>query len=122
MRETGSSSVHNESSRTYAFIELEVVNETLLESRNTVIERESELVPVGKWATDVYLEEQMKSLIRKDDGQYIPNPECPLNQARIDEAENKKKEYEARLELAEDAVCAQFKNTTHRCLGGNSSS
>jgi hypothetical protein len=36
------------------------------------IEQELELVPIGKKATDAYLEEQMKSLIRNEDGQYAP--------------------------------------------------
>lgn len=60
--------MHNESSRTHAFIEREVVNNSLSEAGNTIIERESDLVPVGKRATDVYIEEQVKLLTRADDG------------------------------------------------------
>jgi hypothetical protein len=118
MRKIGSSSVHEESSRTHAFIELEVVNAGLLKAREAVIERECELVPVGKRATDVYLEEHNKSLIRTDDGRYIPNPECPLNHDRIDAAEAQKRQFEVRLEQAEETVRECFKNRRYRSLGG----
>jgi hypothetical protein len=47
LRATGMSSVHDQSSRTHAVIELEIVTKTLLEARDAVIEQESELVPVA---------------------------------------------------------------------------
>jgi hypothetical protein len=118
LRKTGSSTVHDESSRTHAVLELEIINKALLEARDAVIERESELVPVGKRATDVYLEEHKKSLIRTPEGQYVLNPELPLNQGRIDEAEAEKREYEVRLKVAEDAVEECFKSCRYPCLGG----
>lgn len=117
-RKTGSSTVHDESSRTHAILELEVVNKALLEARDAVTERESELVPVGKRATDIYLEEHSKSLIRTEDGTFMMNPERPLNQPRIDEAEAEKQEYEARLKSAEDVVTKCFNERQHPCLGG----
>lgn len=117
-RKTGASSVHEESSRTHAILELEIVNKALLEAREVVIERESELVPVGKRATDVYLEEQMFSLIRTPEGGWAQNPERPLNQLRIGAVEAEKKEYETRLEQAESVVANCFKNSKHACLGG----
>lgn len=118
MREVGSSSVHTESSRTHAFIEFEIINKALLEARNLVIERESELVPIGRKATDVYIEEQMKSLIKGDDGQFAQNPNRPLNQAKIDAAEAEKNLHEIRLEEAENSVNKCFQTSVHRCLGG----
>lgn len=118
MRATGSSTIHDESSRTHAVLELEIVTKTLMHLREAVIERESELVPVGKRATDVYIEEQMKSLIRTADGKYEPNPDCPLDQKRIDIVEAEKKRYEDRLKEAEEAVIACFANSQHTCLGG----
>lgn len=118
MRKTRSSSVHDENSRTRAVLELEVINKAFLEAREAAIERESELVPVGKRATDIYLEEQMKSLIRTPNGQYISNPERPLNQDRIDVAEAEKREYETRLRAAEDAFAECFRAYQHPCLGG----
>jgi hypothetical protein len=117
-RKTGSSSVHEESSRTHAVLELEVVDKALLEVRSAVVERESELVPVGKRATDVYLEEQMASLVQKPDGGWAQNPDRPLNQARIDAAESEKREYENRLEAAEREVADYFARSRYPCLGG----
>lgn len=118
LRKTGSSTVHDQSSRTHAVLELEVVNSTLLEARNAVIERQSELVPVGKRATDIYLEEVTRSLIKNEDGTYQQNPECPPNQARIDAAEAEKREFEARLAQAEADVSQVFASSPHPCLGG----
>jgi hypothetical protein len=118
MRKTGSSSIHDKSSRTHAILELEAINKALLEARDAVIERESELVPIGKRATDIYLEEYAKALVRTPDGKVIYNPEHPLNQGRIDAAEAEKREYEARLKVAEDAVAQCFKTCRHTCLGG----
>lgn len=117
-RKIGSSSIHDESSRTHAVLELEVINKALLEARDAATERESELVPVGKRATDVYLDEHQKSLIRTPEGQFIENPERPLNQGRIDAAEAEKQEYEARLKSANDAVTECFTTCRHSCLGG----
>lgn len=88
-RATGSSTVHDQSSRTHAVFEVEIVTRELLAARDAVVERQSELVPVGKRATDVYLEENLKGLIRMPDGTFAPNPEYQINQAAIDEAEAK---------------------------------
>ncbi|KIW14548.1 hypothetical protein PV08_07332 [Exophiala spinifera] len=118
MRKTGSSSIHDDSSRTHAVLELEIINKASLELRNAVIERESELVPVGKRATDIYLEEHKKTLIRTPEGKLVPDPEIPLNQERIDAAEAEKTEYENRLKAAEDAVAEYFEARQYPCLGG----
>ncbi|KAF2016755.1 kinesin family protein [Aaosphaeria arxii CBS 175.79] len=117
-RTTGSSSIHDESSRTHAVIELEVVTRRLMDAREEVTARESELVPVGKRATDVYIEEQSKSIIKTPEGKYIPNPGHPVNQAIIDAAEAEKAEYENRLRMAEDSVKACFDSPQNACLGG----
>lgn len=117
-RATGTSTVHDQSSRTHAILELEVVNHELLTARDAVIERQSELVPVGKRATDIYLEEMSRSLIKGADGKYSQNPDRPPDQARIDAAESEKNEYEARLKVAEANVDGVFASSPHRCLGG----
>lgn len=117
-RKTGSSSVHDESSRTHAVLELEIINKVLLVARNAVTERESELVPVGKKTTDSYIAEHQKSLIQTPEGHFVQNPERPLNQERIDAAEAEKKEYETRLKSAEDAVAEYFDTRRYPCLGG----
>ena len=118
LRATGSSSVHEQSSRTHAVLELEVVNRALLEARRAVVERQSELVPVGKRATDVYLEETTKSIIVKPGGGYEKNPDYEIDQARVDAAEADKAEHEARVAEAEQAVVDIIASSEFACLGG----
>ncbi|KAI0450522.1 kinesin-like protein [Xylaria acuta] len=118
MRATGSSSVHDQSSRTHAVLRLEVVNRRLIDARRAVTERESELVPVGKRATDISIEEQMRGLIKNAEGAWVPSPEYQINQQRIDAAEAEKAECEARVAEAEERVSAILSSDEVGCLGG----
>ncbi|KIV93321.1 hypothetical protein PV10_04541 [Exophiala mesophila] len=118
LRATGSSTIHDQSSRTHAIVELEIINSALLEARDAVIERQSELVPVGKEATRVYIEESYKSIMQDDNGKWIPNPDRPINQAVIDEAEKLKDEFQARVDQAELHVATVLNTSKHSCLGG----
>ncbi|KAB8071094.1 P-loop containing nucleoside triphosphate hydrolase protein [Aspergillus leporis] len=119
LRATGSSTIHDQSSRTHAVLELEIVTRALLEARDVVIERQSELVPVAKSATDIYLEENAKGIIQTSEGKYVPNPDYQIDQARIDAAEAKKAEFESHVRKAEDDVQNVFQSCGHSCLGGN---
>lgn len=103
-RSVGSSTLHDQSSRTHAILELEIISASLVDARNALYDRQSELVPVGKRATDIYLEETMKALIMKEDGTYLPNPDRPVNQEVIDAAEAEKAQYEARVNTAEKHI------------------
>lgn len=121
-RAVGTSSVHDQSSRTHAVLELEIVNTSLIAARAEVIDRQSELVPVGKRALDIMIDEQTKSVYKDDDNIYQPNPDYVINQALIDEVTAEKDEFEARVASAEakvDAIYAQHNsaNFTIR-LGG----
>ncbi|KAF3218124.1 hypothetical protein TWF106_007719 [Orbilia oligospora] len=118
LRATGTSTVHDKSSRTHAVFELEIVNQALVEARDAVIERQAELVPHGKFATDVYIEENTKRYTQGSDGKYITNLDYTINQERIDAAEATKREYEERVELAEAKVQETFTTSQHPCLGG----
>jgi hypothetical protein len=60
--------VHDQSSKTHAIFKLEVINRQLVEVRRALVERESELVPVGKRATDITIEEQTKAIIKSAEG------------------------------------------------------
>lgn len=86
-RATGTSTVHDQSFPTHAVFEIEIVTRGLLDARHAVVERQSELVPVGKRATDIYLEENMQT----PDGKFAPNPDYQINQQAIDEAEAKRR-------------------------------
>ncbi|KAL4928091.1 kinesin family protein [Aspergillus undulatus] len=118
LRATGRSTIHEQSSRTHAVLEIEVVTRALLDARDAVIDRQSELVPIAKRATDVYLEENMKAFVRTEDGKYVPNPEYRIDQARIDEAEAKKAELEGYVRDAEAHVNEVMRASPHSCLGG----
>ncbi|KAJ5389984.1 uncharacterized protein N7496_001052 [Penicillium cataractarum] len=120
LRATGTSTVHDQSSRTHAVIELEIVTKELLEARDAIVERQSELVPVGKYATDVYLEEQIRAVVLDEQGKYVPNPEYQVDQEHIDAAEARKAEFEARVKSAEEHESGLFQSISrrHACLGG----
>lgn len=120
-RAVGSSSVHDQSSRTHAVLELEIINEPLAAARTEVIDRQSELVPVGKRAMDITIAEQTKGVLVSADGTYRPNPGYTINQALIDEVTAEKEKFEARVVEAEakvDAIYAKYTNAESSCLGG----
>ena len=119
-RTTAISTVHEQSSRTHAVMEMEIITTDLLNARDSVVERQSELVPVGKYATDVYIEEQLRAMVRTGDGNYIQNPTYDVNQQRIDAAETRKAEFESRVKEAEEHESEVFAITAraHQCIGG----
>ncbi|CRG92569.1 hypothetical protein PISL3812_09631 [Talaromyces islandicus] len=119
-RAVATSTVHDQSSRTHAVIEMEIITNDLLNARDEVIERQSELVPVGKHATDVYIEENSRAVIQSEDGKYIPNPNYQVNQQRVDAAEKKKAEFELRVKMAEEHESEVFAvaSRAHQCIGG----
>ncbi|KAI0467430.1 P-loop containing nucleoside triphosphate hydrolase protein [Xylaria cf. heliscus] len=116
-RAVGSSSVHDQSSRTHAVLELEIVCQSLVDARQAVTDRQSELVPVGKRATDITIEEQCKGLVALPGGGWAPNPDYKINQELIDAVEAEKSEHEARVVAAEELVDNILKSSTCPCLG-----
>ena len=48
LRKKGSSAVHDESSRSHVFLEMELVTKRLIEARTALWNAESEIVPIGK--------------------------------------------------------------------------
>ena len=118
-REVGRSSVHDQSSRTHAILELEIVTRQLMDLREAVKDRESELVPVGKRAADLM---KISSLsCRRVDGNGIwvrdPNPE--FDQEALDKAIEKRREFEDRVNTAELEVKRVMEDPARpECLGG----
>jgi hypothetical protein len=117
-RAVGSSSIHDQSSRTHAILEIEVINEKLVEARDVLIQRQSELVPVGKLADDISVEEQGRSVVRTEDGRYVPNPDYQINQERIDKAEADRAAFQAKVAGAEEAIDNLLKASGSKGLGG----
>jgi Kinesin motor domain len=119
LRAVGSSSVHDQSSRTHAVLEFEIISAPLVEARQALYDRESELVPVGKRATDISVEELSKGVICTPDGGWKPNPEYQTNQERIDTANAEKAEFEARVTAAKEQVASILNSDkSPACLGG----
>ncbi|KAK0617670.1 P-loop containing nucleoside triphosphate hydrolase protein [Immersiella caudata] len=120
-RAVGSSTVHDQSSRTHAVLEFEVVSQRLIDARQALYDRQSELVPVGKRATDISIEEQSRGFIRGPGGTgWVPNPDYQIDQARIDAAEAEKAEFEARVAAAEVNLEDVLRSgrLASPCLGG----
>ncbi|KAM0425991.1 hypothetical protein ACHAPT_008620 [Fusarium lateritium] len=116
-RATGSSSVHDQSSRTHAVLELEVVNQPLIDARRALVDRQSELVPVGKRAIDVSIEEDMKSVVATEGGGWAPNPDYQKDEARIKAVEDEKALFEGRVTAAEKVVQDILESSSSPCLG-----
>ncbi|KAL6862513.1 hypothetical protein ACO1O0_002747 [Amphichorda felina] len=116
-RATGTSTVHDQSSRTHAVLELEVVSRPLVEARLALYDRQSELVPVGKRAIDVRVEEDMRGVVQGADGKWVPNPDYERDQARVDAVEAEQAEYEARVAAAEEKIADILRSSIEPCLG-----
>ncbi|KAI0773288.1 P-loop containing nucleoside triphosphate hydrolase protein [Trametes elegans] len=112
LRSVGTSTVHDESSRTHAVLQLGIVTAGLLQAREETWDREAELFQVRKHATDVYIEEHMKGLVKDDDGGWKPNPVSTVSAASILAWSIVKAEYEARVAQAVQRVEALLGEST----------
>ncbi|KAF2024707.1 P-loop containing nucleoside triphosphate hydrolase protein, partial [Setomelanomma holmii] len=130
-RATGSSSVHNQSPRTHAFLLLEIVKQSLVDARNALFDRQSELVPVGKLAIDIMVEEDTKSsAVPTSHSRYHGssfhqpglNPHIlnKKDQTRIDTIEAEKARCEARVPAAEEEIEANPYEHLEECPRGAS--
>ncbi|KAM3563914.1 hypothetical protein MY1884_001035 [Beauveria asiatica] len=117
-RAVGASSVHDQSSRTHAVLSLELVNADLVAARAALVDRQSELVPVGKRATDITVAEQTRAVLRSPGGTYRPRPDYAINQALIDQVTAEKEAAEARVAEAEAVVASVYERYRDAGLGG----
>eukprot|EP01006_Ploeotia_vitrea_P015518 TRINITY_DN44762_c0_g1_i1.p1 TRINITY_DN44762_c0_g1~~TRINITY_DN44762_c0_g1_i1.p1 ORF type:complete len:450 (-),score=52.66 TRINITY_DN44762_c0_g1_i1:172-1521(-) len=69
-RSAGKSTVHDQSSRSHAILEMEIVSQELIDARNQLIEREADAVPPGK-ARDGYLLMGAGVCYGRENGQFI---------------------------------------------------
>ncbi|KAM3441649.1 hypothetical protein MY4824_001427 [Beauveria thailandica] len=117
-RAVGASSVHDQSSRTHAVLSLELVNAELVAARAALVDRQSELVPVGKRATDITVAEQTRAVLRSPGGTYRPRPDYVIDQALIDQVTAEKEAAEARAAEAEAVVASVYERYRDAGLGG----
>jgi len=84
LRATGTSELHDQSSRSHAILELELVTPHLARCRQRLVTAESEIVPVGKSRDGAYISMQSKCYSKcPKTGGYIHNP----NGASLEEHE-----------------------------------
>jgi hypothetical protein len=69
-RHTGSSNVHEQSSRSHAILEMEIVSKKLIMARNALINAESELHPVGKALADEVIRLSM-TVFKRDEAEAL---------------------------------------------------
>ncbi|KAM3526891.1 hypothetical protein MY4038_006592 [Beauveria bassiana] len=117
-RAVGASSVHDQSSRTHAVLALELVNAELVAARAALVDRQSELVPVGRRATDITVAEQTRAVLRSPGGTYRPRPDYVINQALIDQVTAEKEASEMRVAEAEAVVASVYERYRDAGLGG----
>eukprot|EP01084_Bolivina_argentea_P287015 492444_1 len=79
-RNTGSSTLHDESSRSHCFLEMELVTNALVESRDKLLIAEENIVPVGKARDEMAMEIGKKQWIRDETtGEWGVNPNWKLD-------------------------------------------
>ncbi|TYZ63102.1 hypothetical protein PybrP1_006770 [[Pythium] brassicae (nom. inval.)] len=117
LRAEGTSELHDESSRSHAVLELEVVTRELAQARQDVVVAESRVVPVGKARDGQYIAIQSKLYVKAADGSYAASgagPD-PAEQARLDE-------LQAQMHVVEDVLAQAKKRVVEakaRCGGGS---
>ncbi|KXS15532.1 P-loop containing nucleoside triphosphate hydrolase protein [Gonapodya prolifera JEL478] len=75
-RATGSSSMHDRSSRSHGVLELEIVSQELISAREAVAEAEAREVPVGKEAIDLSIRFWTKGLFKFEQNHHVVVPSC----------------------------------------------
>eukprot|EP00768_Dysnectes_brevis_P000614 gnl/Dysnectes_brevis/1134_a1266_1686.p1 GENE.gnl/Dysnectes_brevis/1134_a1266_1686~~gnl/Dysnectes_brevis/1134_a1266_1686.p1 ORF type:complete len:425 (+),score=87.96 gnl/Dysnectes_brevis/1134_a1266_1686:419-1693(+) len=115
-RAVGSSSLHEESSRSHALLELELVSPEVQACRMAEIEAQSNVIRVGKLRDDAKIALLSTKYILNPDGKYTILPTTPEEQAPVDA-------LDAQFEAAEAALAACVDRTSEalaqrECLGG----
>ncbi|KAJ3128371.1 hypothetical protein HK098_004618 [Nowakowskiella sp. JEL0407] len=90
-RISGSSGVHNQSSRSHAILIFEIVTDSLVKCREDIINAEAKIVPVGKARDGLFIKIQAGRYIKDDNGKYTVNPsyvEIPEDTRMLADLEN----------------------------------
>lgn len=123
LRSVGSSEVHDQSSRSHAIIEFEIINQDLIDARNAVIDAKAKAVPAGKEVDDLYY--LLAELRKKEKGisntNQIDKRAAGLNKwAVASELEGARKvtsRLMSRVADAEKVVASILKRAKLSCLG-----
>ncbi|KXN73149.1 P-loop containing nucleoside triphosphate hydrolase protein [Conidiobolus coronatus NRRL 28638] len=119
-RAVGCSNVHNQSSRSHAILELEIVDEDLISLRENVLDKEADVVPRGKARDDFKIEYDMKcTTFDKTLGKYV----YIGNEQVTEEDREKLRKLEqdftnVEKELEKARLIVRQKIASQACLGG----
>jgi len=120
LRKTGSSAVHDESSRSHVFLEMELVSERLVEARNKLIAADANIVPWGYKRDNLMIEIQYGQYTQGADGQWTMNPNYQPPKDKEEQLHVVQQKVDV-LE-AEFAQCQkdidQIMQSSHACIGG----
>jgi hypothetical protein len=119
-RTVGSSSLHDQSSRSHAIIEYEIVTEDLIAARQQLYQCEADLVPIGKIRDGLAIREAMLMYEKDETTQQWKlksgyNP--AINAAEISETALKFQASEQRLIQAREQI-TYLKSISPKCVGG----
>lgn len=100
-RVTGSSSIHDQSSRSHSILEFQIVNQNVQEIVAELLEAEATLVPIGKKRDETKIMIQYKSYAKDANGNWVkvPNAVSP-------EEEKLLQDLEERFAAAEKAIAS----------------
>ena len=120
-RQKGSSAVHDESSRSHVFLEMELVTNRLIKARMDLWNAEGELVPVGK-ARDGQLILIQSQQFRKNEetGEYELIKDFKPKQEEQDELARLQKEF-VRLDgivKQKEGIVEKVMEESDKCIGG----
>ena len=122
MRKQGSSAIHDESSRSHVFLEMELVTNRLIKGRMDLWRAEGEIVPVGKARDD--------QLILIQSGQFEQDPQTgkyriienwkpnPKDQDKLIEIQKEFDILDKNVKQCE-ANIDRIMNESDECIGGN---
>ena len=126
-RNVGNSTLHDESSRSHAFLSFELITQRMYDCRMEIIEKESDIVPVGKKRDDMKIEVAVAGAVgyKKDDtsGEWVIDPDfVPTDEQK--ELLKKRDELEvqvAELEAIYEKECDKLKDiikNSNKCVTG----
>ncbi|KAL6855025.1 hypothetical protein ACO1O0_006162 [Amphichorda felina] len=124
LRSVGSSAVHDQSSRSHAILEFEIINQRLIDARAAVVEEKAKAVPICKEVDDLfYLLSEIKR--RDRDGESGTNQVDPraidLKKEAVENdlarARKLRTKLQAKVTAAEKSIASLSKGARAPCLG-----
>lgn len=119
-RVTGSSSIHDQSSRSHSILEFQIVNQNVQEIVSALLEAEATLVPIGKKRDDTRIAIQIKSYAKDANGNWvkIPHAISPEEESLLQSLEEQFSEAEKAIVNIKLKLQQEMKSYLNMTLGG----